>query len=136
MSIDRRTFTQLSGATIVAALAPGCATLTPSRSGDSKMYGLIGKATCVPGKRDEFIGVLLDGVESMPGCLSYVVARDPKDPDAIWITEVWDSKESHAASLQLPAVREAIKRGRPMIAGFGEQTVTEPVGGHGLAKAR
>ena len=100
------------------------------------MYGLIGKATCVPGKREEFIGVLLEGVGSMPGCLSYVVARDPKDPDAIWITEVWDSKESHTASLQLPAVRQAIVKGRPMIANFGDQIVTEPVGGHGLAKAR
>jgi quinol monooxygenase YgiN len=100
------------------------------------MYGLIGKATCVPGKRDEFIGILLEGTGTMPGCLSYVVARDPKDPDALWITEVWDSEESHTASLQLPAVREAIKRGRPLIAGFGEQIVTEPVGGHGLAKAR
>ncbi len=33
----------------------------------------------------------------------------------------------------LPAVREAIARGRPLIAGFGEHTVTAPVGGHGLA---
>lgn len=132
MLIDRRNFAQLSGAAVLAALTPGCATLPEG----SNMYGLIGKATCVPGKRDEFIAILLEGVGTMPGCLSYVIARDPKDADAIWITEVWDSKESHAASLQLPAVRDAIKRGRPMIAGFGEQTVTEPVGGHGLAKAR
>lgn len=132
MRIDRRDFTLLSGAAVVAALAPGCADLAANLSRGSKMHGLIGKATCVPGKRDEFIGILLDGVGTMPGCLSYVVARDPTDPDAIWITEVWDSKESHAASLQLPAVREAIKRGRPLIAGFGAQTITEPVGGHGL----
>jgi quinol monooxygenase YgiN len=132
MRIDRRDFTLMSGAAVVAALAPGCATVP----GSSKMYGLIGKATCVPGKRDELIGILLEGVASMPGCLSYVVARDPTDADAIWITEVWDSKESHAASLQLPSVRAAIKRGRPLIAGFGAQTITEPVGGHGLAKAR
>ena len=132
MRIGRRDFTRLSGAAVLAALAPGCA--TPPEG--SNMYGLIGKATCVPGKREEFIGVLLEGVGSMPGCLSYVVARDPKDPDAIWITEVWDSKESHTASLQLPAVRQAIVKGRPMIASFGEQIVTEPVGGHGLAKAR
>lgn len=100
------------------------------------MYGLIGKMTCVPGQREAFIAILLESTEAMPGCLSYVVARDPKDADAIWVTEVWESKESHAASLQLPAVREAIKRGRPLIASFGEQTTTEPVGGYGLAKAR
>jgi quinol monooxygenase YgiN len=132
MRIARRDFTRLSGAAVVAALVPGCTSLQEG----SNMYGLIGKATCVPGKRDEFIGILLEGVGAMPGCLSYVVARDPTDADAIWITEVWDSKESHAASLQLPAVRAAIKRGRPLIAGFGAQTITEPVGGHGLAKAR
>jgi quinol monooxygenase YgiN len=131
MLIDRRSFTQLSGAAMLAALAPGCTSL----SGGSNMYGLIGKATCVPGKRDEFIAILLEGVGAMPGCLSYVVARDPKDADAIWITEVWDSKESHTASLQLPAVRAAIAKGRPLIANFGEQIVTEPVGGHGLAQS-
>ena len=38
--------------------------------------------------------------------------------------------------LQLPAVRQAIAKGRPLIANFGAQTVTEPVGGFGLAKAR
>ena len=99
------------------------------------MYGLIGKATCVAGKRDEFVAILLKDVGTMPGCLSYVVARDPKDPDAVWITEVWDSKESHAASLQLPGVRAAIAKGRPLIANFGEQIVTEPVGGFGLAQS-
>ena len=132
MPIDRREFNRLSGAAMLAALAPGCATVPE----DSNMYGLIGKARCVAGKRDEFIAILLEGVGAMPGCLSYVVARDPKDPDAIWITEVWDSKESHAASLQLPAVRAAIAKGRPLIANFGDQTVTEPVGGFGLVKAR
>jgi quinol monooxygenase YgiN len=128
MRIDRRDFTRLSGAAVVAALAPGCATL----SGGSKMYGLIGKATCVAGKRDEFIGILLEGVASMPGCLSYVVARDPTDADAIWITEVWDSKASHEASLSLPVVRAAIERAMPLIAGFEESIVTEPVGGTSL----
>ena len=132
MPIDRREFNRLSGAAMLAALAPGCATVPE----DSKMYGLIGKAKCVAGKRDEFIAILLEGVGAMPGCLSYVVARDPQDPDAIWITEVWDSKESHAASLRLPAVRAAIAKGRPLIANFGDQTVTEPVGGFGLVKAR
>ena len=136
MSIGRRDFTKLSGAAIFATLAPGC-TSAPERSKEGgTMYGLIGKMTCVSGQREAFIAILLESTAAMPGCLSYVIARDPQDADAIWITEVWDSQESHAASLQLPAVRDAIKRGRPMIAGFGEQTITEPVGGFGLPKAR
>ena len=96
------------------------------------MYGLIGKMLVVPGARDELIGILVEGVAGMPGCLSYVVARDPTDADAIWITEVWVNEAAHQASLDLASVRDAIARGRALIAGFGERFVTDPVGGHGL----
>ena len=99
------------------------------------MYGLIGKMRAVAGHRDVLIAVLLDGVSGMPGCLSYVVAQDPADADAIWVTEVWDSQASHKASLSLPAVKDAISRGRPMIAGFDQHIETVPVGGQGLPTA-
>lgn len=97
------------------------------------MYGLIGKMKVVPGQRDALISTLIEGVSGMPGCLSYIVAQDPTDPDAIWVTEVWDSQESHQASLSLPSVQQAISRGKPLIAGFGERFETKPIGGQGLA---
>ncbi len=75
------------------------------------------------------------GTGAMPGCLSYIIAADPTNPDALWITEAWDSKDSHAASLKLPAVQAAIARGRPLIAGFDSRSETTPLGGHGLVKA-
>lgn len=62
------------------------------------------------------------------------MARDPGNADALWISEVWESRARHAASLQLPAVRDAIARARPMIAGFAERYETEPVGGVGLTE--
>jgi quinol monooxygenase YgiN len=99
------------------------------------MYGLIGKMTAAPGQRDALTAILLKDVAGMPGCLSYVVAHDPGNADAIWITEAWDSKASHDASLSLPVVQQAIARGKPLIAGFGERVVTTPVGGHGLTPA-
>jgi quinol monooxygenase YgiN len=96
------------------------------------MYGLIGKMICAPGKRDELIELLLGDVDGMPGCLSYVIARDQSNADAVWITEVWDSEASHKASLSIPAVQASIKRAMPLIASFGEHITTQPVGGHGL----
>ena len=99
------------------------------------MYGLIGKIRAVSGQRDALISILLNGVSDMPGCLSYVVARDPKDADAIWVTEVWDSQASHKASLSLPSVKDAISRGKPLIASFDEYIETNPVGGHGIQAA-
>jgi quinol monooxygenase YgiN len=96
------------------------------------MFGLIGKMTAVADQRDALIAILLEGTGAMPGCRSYVIAKDPREANAIWITEVWDSAEHHKASLQLPEVRAAISRGKPLIASFGDSVVTEPVGGHGL----
>jgi quinol monooxygenase YgiN len=96
------------------------------------MFGLIAKIKTVPGQRNALIAILVEGTAAMPGCLSYVVANDVADNDAIWVTEVWASRESHRASLSLPAVQQAIAKGRPLIAGFGERFETEPVGGQGL----
>ena len=96
------------------------------------MYGLIGKMTAQADKRDALTAILVKGVAGMPGCLSYVVANDATSAEIIWITEVWDSKEAHAASLELPSVRDAIARGRPLIAGVERIAETVPIGGSGL----
>ncbi len=96
------------------------------------MYGMIGKMNVTTGKRAEVLSLLLPAVKEMPGCLSYVIALDPSDENGIWITEVWDSKDSHDASLSLPEVKKSIAAARPMIAGFSNQVITTPVGGCGL----
>ncbi|HRD26970.1 MAG TPA: putative quinol monooxygenase [Caulobacter sp.] len=100
---------------------------------ETEKYGLFGKLVAAPGKRDELIGYLLAGTGAMPGCLLYVVARDPTDADAVWINEIWASRQHHADSLKLPEVQAAIARARPIIAGFGPERIeTAPVGGAGL----
>ncbi|WP_449447522.1 putative quinol monooxygenase [Thermomonas brevis] len=129
MHITRRDFIGAVGAAVVVATVPAHASL----KGITNMYGLIGKMKAAPGQRDALISILLEGLSGMPGCLSYIVAQDPTDPDAIWVTEAWDSKESHQASLSLPSVQQVISRGRPLIAGFGERFETTPIGGQGLA---
>lgn len=97
------------------------------------MYGLIGKMLAQPGQRDALAAILLESTGDMPGCLSYVIAQDATDENALWVTEVWTDRESHQKSLQLPAVQQAIAKARPLIAGFGERFETTPLGGHGFA---
>ena len=96
------------------------------------MHGLIGQIKAHPGKRSELAAVLVQEDGSMPGCLSYVVAEDPDDPDALWVTEVWIDEAAWRASLSLPAVQAAIAKGRPLIAGFDHRVVTNVLGGVGL----
>ena len=98
------------------------------------MYGRIGKIMAASGQCDALAAILLASSQSMPGCLSYVIAADAADHDTLWITEVWDSAESHKKSLRLSAVQAAIAKGRPLIGGFGSAVETTPIGGYGLQK--
>jgi quinol monooxygenase YgiN len=121
--------TVLAGGLAAAALA---SVSTVQAQETKPMYGLIGQMKAAPGKRDDLVAILAEGTGGMPGCLSYIVAQDAADADALWITEVWTGKEAHAASLKLPAVQAAIAQARPIIAGFGQRFETVPVGGVGL----
>jgi len=123
MTHNRRNMIGLTAAALAASAIPAAAQEAKPR------YGLIGQMLSQPGKRDELVGYLRDATGAMPGCLSYIIALDSANPDAIWITEVWDSRESHAASLKLPAVQAAIAKARPIIAGFGQRFETVPVAG-------
>lgn len=98
-------------------------------------FGLHGKLIAHPGQRDALAQILLDAaktVSSLPGCEIYFVSVDEKDPNAIYVTEVWKAEADHKASLQMPEVRALIEKGRPMVAGFGDSTRLVPLGGHGL----
>lgn len=119
----------------VAGLASlGLAPPVRARLKETSMYGLIGKMTAIPGQRDALTAILLESLGTMPGCLSYIVAHDPADDSAIWVTEVWTDEASHRASLKVPEVKAAIARGLPLIATFDDAQVTAPVGGVGLVQ--
>ena len=119
----------------LAALHGVAAPAAAAQGRNATYYGLIGRIDAVDGERDALVSILVDGLSLMPGCLSYIVARDPAAPDAVWVTEVWETAEAHAASLDLETVAAAIERARPLIAGVSRIAETEPVGGHGLIQA-
>jgi quinol monooxygenase YgiN len=98
------------------------------------MYGLQGKLIAKPGQRDALLALLLESSRGggMPGCRLYVVSEVPAEPDAIAITEVWDDRAAHDASLQLASVRAVIANARPLIASMGDSLELRPVGGQGL----
>ena len=113
-----------------AAMLSGCMTIKGEEAMDEmQAYGIIGQMKVAAGKRDELIAILAAGTRDMPGNISYTISKDQSDENAIWITEYWESKEAHAASLQLESVQAAIGKGRPMIEGFGHRFEVTPVAG-------
>ena len=99
------------------------------------MWGMIAKITLLPGRREEMIGILKGSAADMPGCLSYVVAKDAVDENTIWVTEVWKDMPSHDASLSLPAVKNALPRAKAIVSSFEKIAITTPVWGAGLPAA-
>ena len=130
MQIGRRNFLKY-----VAASGLVSACVSSNVQGANEMYGLIVKMTIVPGKREEMIRVLKESAADMPGCFSYIVAKDAVDENVLWATEVWDSSASHDASLSLPQVKNAIPQGKALVANFERIAVTNPIWGHGLPPA-
>lgn len=141
----------LLGCLALAAFAiPGHATTTqaddtaaatknapmPTSSAASPRYGLIGTMRTKPGQRDAVVALLLRDVDDLKtaGCHLYVVGLDHEDPDLIRVTEVWDSKDAHRASLQRPDVRATIAEAMPLLTGEFAQTEFPVVGGLGLAE--
>ena len=90
------------------------------------MFGQINKITTVPGKRAEVVRLVKSGSNSMPGCHSYIVAKDAQDADVIWVSEVWDSAEMQKASMDIPNIKESVEEAMAMIAGFETIATTIP----------
>lgn len=101
------------------------------------MYGYFGTMRTHPDRRDEVVAILLEGTAQLGehGCHSYVVGIAEDDPNLICVSELWDRKDAHDASLQMPEVRAAISRAMPMLTGEFTGQQMEVRGGLGLPNA-
>lgn len=95
------------------------------------MYGLIVAFEALEGEGVKLAQILDEAFDGLPGMLSHIVSCEPENPDRLWITEVWDSKESHEASLSTDKVQAAMTEGRPLIAAMGQRIETKPLAGIG-----
>lgn len=102
------------------------------------MYGRQGKLVAQPGQRGRLADILLRAaalVGQLPGCRQYTVAEDPANDTDLFIFEVWDSPDAHAASLKLEAVLALIAEARPLLGGPPQGGALTVLGGHGLRSA-
>ncbi|SNX55652.1 quinol monooxygenase YgiN [Streptomyces sp. TLI_55] len=97
-------------------------------------YGYIGSMKAKPGHRAEVVAVLVAGAEGLrkAGCHLYVVTESATDADTVWVSEVWESKEHHDTSLQLPEAKEAISKVMPLLTGEFTGQETHVAGGLGI----
>ena len=80
------------------------------------MHGRLGAKE---GKRDALAANLLRAAAAMnavAACRLYLVSTTASDPNGVWVTEVWDNANDHAASLKRPETQELIAETMPLIA--------------------
>ena len=97
-------------------------------------FGMQAVITAVAGKGDELADIMLQAsraVSTVDGCVLYIVQTSLTDESKILITEVWESKEAHQASLTNEKIRELIGKAKPIIVSM-EHHPAAFVGGHGL----
>ena len=104
-------------------------------NGEIKMkFGMQVEMTANNGKGKELAEIMLQAskvVSDLKGCEIYIVQVSTSQEDVVLITEVWQTKEDHQASLMSPEVRELIGKARPLISGMVHHTA-QPLGGKGL----
>jgi quinol monooxygenase YgiN len=99
-------------------------------------YFLLGKLTAKAGHREDLVQILIEAsqlVSTAQGCKLYVVGKESADPDSVYITEIWNSKEDHDNSLKVEGVRELIMKAMPLLEGPPQKgQELEIIGGTGI----
>jgi len=98
-------------------------------------YGFYGKFKAQKGKRDELVSILLQAAtlgSTAKGCRQYIICKDLKDEDGVFVSEIWDSKEDHDDSLKMEGCSQLISKATPLIDGRPEGVSLEIIGGKGV----
>jgi len=105
-------------------------------------YGLVMQATygfraTIParaGKGDELVALLLTAQPSEQ-CVLYLVGRSATDPDTVYVTEGWTTRDAHAANFASERSQAFVAKLAVLVADGSRYEDEVPVGGtwHGAA---
>lgn len=101
-----------------------------------KKYFLHGKLVAKSGQASQLAQILLEAskiVEKEKGCRLYAISTDSNKKNCVWITEIWDSKNDHDASLKNEKTKELITKAMPLLESAPEKgQELEFIGGFGI----
>ena len=98
-------------------------------------YALINKLHAKSGKRDEVIQLLLESgkpFDNNPSCILYLVYKDAKDSNTIWVEDVWTNKDDHTTAMEQAEMKPFIEKTMPLLEGMPEQFEINFIGGKGV----
>lgn len=101
-----------------------------------QQYALLANLSTAPKDRDALVEILTQAVkimETVDGCLQYILFKDADNDELVWISEIWESKAAHEASLTREDVRVLIGQAIPLLKAPPEAGIQLiPIVGKGL----
>jgi quinol monooxygenase YgiN len=99
-------------------------------------YGLSVRFKSIKDNGEKLSSILLKASElasNAKGCQLYLVSLDNEEPDTVWTTEIWDTKEDHDNSLKVMGVKELISQAMDLIEAPPEKwKEIKILGGYGI----
>jgi quinol monooxygenase YgiN len=96
---------------------------------------LIAKIPAAPGKRDELAAAMKTGLDTAAGeagTLYYILHADAKDPDTLWVYELYTDQSAVDAHMGTDAFKALGPVMAPFLGGRPQLTFLTPLGGKGL----
>lgn len=96
---------------------------------------VLAKLPVKPGARDEFVEAfssMFPVVAGEEGTVTYTLHTDDKDPDLVWVYEVYADEAALAAHSSSDGMKAGLAAFGPLIAGPAELIRLTPVGSKGL----
>jgi quinol monooxygenase YgiN len=114
-----------------AFIAYGLVMDTHTTIKESDMKATYGFRATIParkGKGDELVALLLTA-QTSEHCVLYLVGRSASDPDIVYVTEGWTSKEAHAANFASDRAKAFVASLAPLVRDGSRYEDEVPVGG-------
>ncbi|MDQ3738495.1 MAG: antibiotic biosynthesis monooxygenase [Actinomycetota bacterium] len=97
--------------------------------------GVIARIPVQPGKRHEVVAamdILIDSANGEVGTQFYVLHEDQKDPDVLWVYELYADADALDTHMNADAMKSFIGAAGGLMAGRAELTMLTPISGKGL----
>ncbi|MDQ7909872.1 antibiotic biosynthesis monooxygenase [Phytohabitans sp. ZYX-F-186] len=92
-------------------------------------HGFHATLTAQDGRGDELVDFLLKAPSPPDDCVVFLVGRSASDPDTVYVTEGWTSREAHERIVGTAEAQDTMARLQALLAQKPEYIDEVPIGG-------
>ncbi|QVI20099.1 antibiotic biosynthesis monooxygenase [Nocardia tengchongensis] len=102
---------------------------------DTEMFSVYGRVSALPNQRDTVIELIHEAAQACgesSGLVAYSINAPINDPNSVWVTQLWVSKDAHDATTHRESVRAVSLRMVPLLAAPPTSSYGHAIHAHGF----